>query len=219
MYLRQQLEEQGFAFITKYAPDLSALEIAEKIGRIACLPNVDSFQMLTPKQEHESGPNTYSGSFGLGAFPLHSDLAHWHEPPRYLVLRCVTGTSDVYTSVVNAKCVISEIGELALSRALVIPRRPTQQNNCLLRLLTKHDSGTDMFRWDEMFIKPASKSSSEIFKNVSQLLQEAQLNKFVLGHPGDTLVVDNWRMLHGRSPVPNNSKTRHIERVYLKEVN
>ena len=66
MYLKQQLEEQGFAFITKYTPDLSALEIAEKIGQIAYLPNVDSFQMLTPKQEYESGPNTYSGNFGLG---------------------------------------------------------------------------------------------------------------------------------------------------------
>lgn len=219
MYLRQQLEEQGFAFVAKHAPDRSAPEIAEEIGQIACLPNVGSFQTLTPKQEHESGPNTYSGNFGLGAFPLHSDLAHWHEPPRYLVLRCVAGAPDVFTSVVNVKCVISEIGELALSRALVIPRRPTQQSNCLLRLLTKHESGTDIFRWDEMFIKPASKSSSEIFKCVSQFLRDANLKKIVLENHGDTLIVDNWRMLHGRSPVPNDSIKRHIERVYLKELN
>ena len=41
-----------------------------------------------------------------------------------------------------------------------------------------------------------------------------------LGRPAlkDTIVVDNWRMLHGRSQVPQAGATRQIERVYFSEV-
>nr|WP_281066390.1 TauD/TfdA family dioxygenase [Xanthobacter flavus] len=36
-----------------------------------------------------------------------------------------------------------------------------------------------------------------------------------LAHPGDTLIIDNWRMLHARSPIPPGREDRSIQRVYL----
>ncbi len=38
---------------------------------------------------------------------------------------------------------------------------------------------------------------------------------FVLEQTGDTLVVDNWRMLHARSAVPMTQRNRKIHRAYL----
>jgi len=38
---------------------------------------------------------------------------------------------------------------------------------------------------------------------------------FVLEKPGDTLVVDNWRMFHARSAVPTTQRNRNIHRAYL----
>ncbi|HAH95942.1 MAG TPA: hypothetical protein DCL69_03455, partial [Firmicutes bacterium] len=35
---------------------------------------------------------------------------------------------------------------------------------------------------------------------------------------GDTLVIDNWRMLHARSPVPAGREDRKIQRVYLESL-
>jgi alpha-ketoglutarate-dependent taurine dioxygenase len=32
---------------------------------------------------------------------------------------------------------------------------------------------------------------------------------------GDTLLIDNWRMLHARSPIPMGRGDRCIQRVYL----
>jgi len=40
----------------------------------------------------------------------------------------------------------------------------------------------------------------------------------LLHEPGDTILIDNWQMLHGRSQVSAESTIRHIERVYLSEV-
>jgi alpha-ketoglutarate-dependent taurine dioxygenase len=45
----------------------------------------------------------------------------------------------------------------------------------------------------------------------------AALNVLLL-QPGDTLLIDNWRMLHGRSEVSTQSTSRIIDRVYLAEV-
>jgi alpha-ketoglutarate-dependent taurine dioxygenase len=38
-----------------------------------------------------------------------------------------------------------------------------------------------------------------------------------LCQPGDVLVIDNWRALHGRGSVASN-ETRVVERAYLKEL-
>jgi alpha-ketoglutarate-dependent taurine dioxygenase len=39
-----------------------------------------------------------------------------------------------------------------------------------------------------------------------------------LTSPGDTLWVDNWRMLHGRSAVTADQADRVIERAYFGEL-
>ncbi|WP_189666890.1 TauD/TfdA family dioxygenase [Pseudomonas amygdali] len=39
-----------------------------------------------------------------------------------------------------------------------------------------------------------------------------------LCNPGDTLIVDNWRMLHGRSAVPTSAMRRQLERIYISEL-
>ena len=36
---------------------------------------------------------------------------------------------------------------------------------------------------------------------------------------GDTVIIDNWRMLHGRPAVPEGRRDRHLQRVYLRSLN
>lgn len=42
--------------------------------------------------------------------------------------------------------------------------------------------------------------------------------KILLNQPGDTLLIDNWQMLHGRGEVLAQGTIRRIERVYLSEI-
>jgi L-asparagine oxygenase len=125
----------------------------------------------------------------------------------------------VATKIVDAKKIVSEIGENVLSRTLAIPRRPAFNNNYLLRLLSKSTGRPDIFRWDELFIKPVNQASSEVFNTISHLHGFLNPKNLFLENSGDILVIDNWRMLHGRSAVPRNYLSRNIERVYLRSIN
>jgi hypothetical protein len=76
----------------------------------------------------------------------------------------------------------------------------------------------EIFRWDPIFLQPLN-GRAEALKRV---MLDPEWNdatiKILLRDPGDILLIDNWRMLHGRSQVPSRSANRHIERVYLSEV-
>jgi hypothetical protein len=43
-------------------------------------------------------------------------------------------------------------------------------------------------------------------------------SKIVLSRPNDAILIDNWRILHGRGPVKEHEMHRHLQRVYLMEV-
>jgi len=178
------------------------------------VPGLPDVQVLIPRLQTEATPNAYSGTYGQGSFPLHTDLAHWFTPPRYFALRCVTGGAGVSTLLIDSKDLVAEIGDLPLRRALVHPRRPIEGSRPLLRLLDRREAES-FLRWDSLFVSPATKESAATCAAVKRSLSAPATFKFILLRRGDTLVVDNWRMLHGRSPVPATSVDRRIERVYL----
>ncbi len=216
--LRETLNEEGYAFLEKYRPRYTALEVASEIGNIAVLSGIRPSQRLTPNSKTEHEPNTYSGNYGFSEFPLHSDLAHWFLPPRYLLLRCIKGTASVSTRIYDSKNIVSEFGEVALTRTLVRPRRPVNCAGYLLKIFEKKADGHNLFRWDEKFITPASDKSSIIIPEILHKIKAVVFQEVFLVSPGDTLIIDNWRMLHGRSSVPTEGLSRHIERVYLENI-
>jgi hypothetical protein len=104
-----------------------------------------------------------------------------------------------------------------MQRSLVKPRRPVQGSMPLMRLYDQ--IGTNkLLRWDQTFIRPAGTSGRSGFALMEAALQKAEPIAIPLSSPGDTLIVDNWRMLHARAPVPVACKDRLIERAYLEGV-
>ena len=216
--IAEKLRIDGFVKINRYLPLVTSIGALSELGTIVQLPGVAPVQELTPRQMTDAPPNTYSGNFGVQSFPLHTDLAHWFLPPRYFALRCVVGSRQVSTNLVDTKDLISDIGRRDLLRALVRPRRPLQHSLPLLRLLTNHEDGCEMFRWDSLFITPATKVSTSVCQSVSNLLGSIKPTAIHLEDPGDTLIIDNWRMVHGRSRVSASEERRRIERAYFGEV-
>ena len=215
MSLAQQITENGFVFLPKHMVELSTLDAAMALGTRASLPGLDDVQILMPRHQTEATPNIYSGVYGYNEFPLHTDLAHWAIPPRYLLLRCISGTKDVPTRLLDSTFLADKIGEVALERTLVMPRRPTVRGRSIFRVLSSIDTKR-LFRWDSLFLIPATPRSAEVCDSIGQHLRRARTNDFTLSDPADTLIVDNWRVLHGRSPVPQQSSHRRVDRVYLE---
>ena len=88
----------GYAFVPSCDAELTTASVAERIGKVLALGRGSSVHQIVPQVR--ASPNSYSGIYGTGAFPMHTDMAHWHLPPRYLLLRCVRGHEDVKTLLV-----------------------------------------------------------------------------------------------------------------------
>ncbi|MHB1331048.1 MAG: TauD/TfdA family dioxygenase [Sulfuriferula sp.] len=217
--IRQIVSERGYAFIARHKPELKTIDAVSLLGCALTLEGFSAVQELRPHAKSSAPPNTYSGNFGTGEFPMHTDLAHWAVPPRYFALRCIKGAQEVATCVFDGNAMINDIGETSLRRTLVQPRRPLRNGKPLLRLFDYfegHDAG--VLRWDSIFLRPATADSEKTHSLVATYITSVAAQEVVLLSPGDTLIVDNWRMIHRRSPMPAGATDRHIDRVYLGEL-
>jgi hypothetical protein len=212
------LQRDGFALGKALFPSEQTLEVASKLGTIVQAGRT-YVQNLTPREKFAATPNVYSGNYGLDEFPMHTDLAHWEVPPRFLLLRCIRGDANVGTRLLLSSKVVGRVGALAVRRCLVQPRRTLNGRRPLMRLLDDHDGFAQIFRWDELFLLPASNQSSNVFASVLKAVHEVSKTEVFLSSPGDSLIIDNWRVLHGRSRVINSHSTRCVERIYFGELN
>lgn len=219
MFPKQLVEQQGYALLPSFFPDLEPIDAAGLLGVPERVDGLRLVQELLPTMPNLATPNTYSGNFGLGAFPLHTDLAHWAKPPRYLMLRCARGDADAQTKIVDGRLIVSALGSSVLERCLVRPRRPMKGAFHLLPIW-QHSSMPEkqIIRWDSIYLKPVNKHGETVFHAIEDCLSRIPLVAKVLLNKGDTLVLDNWRLLHGRSPVRNPASMRMIHRLYLSSL-
>jgi L-asparagine oxygenase len=211
--LKENVTRRGYAFVDEYCPGMDTVAIASAIGRPLTPWEGGLVQDLIPRAT--ATPNTYSGIYGLDRFPFHTDLAHWRLPPRYLLLRCVSGYSDVPTLLLDGHAIFDAVTFDILARAIFKPRRPRDGRVTLLRLCEPTDGGY-CFRWDEVFLKPASKIGDIAGQRIREQLRICEPMSIALARTSDILLIDNWRMLHARSSVPTGRADRKIHRIYLE---
>lgn len=213
--IKREIRSKGYIFLKIHQANENIVKIAENFGKPLEPWKGGLVQTLVPRSK--AAPNSYSGIFGLNHFPFHSDLAHWRTPPRYILLRCVRGYSDIPTFLIDGHDLISAITLDMLARAIFKPRRPRDGSVSLLRLCEPIE-GDVRIRWDEVFLKPASKIGEIADLRVREWLSTCKPVALSLADPHDTLLIDNWRMLHARSSIPLGRENRIIERVYLEEL-
>lgn len=213
--LREQLVARGYAVLPSFAADAGLEAIAPRLGQPIAAWDGPIVHELAPRAY--AAPNTYSGVFGLGRFPFHTDLAHWGMPPRYIVLRCVRGYADVPTQLVDGSAMTAQVGQLEMRRALVTPRRPRSGRISMLPL-SQREGSDEVIRWDEVFLKPASRVGQRMYEQIRQYIEDAPLAAITLADRGDTAIIDNWRMLHARPAIAANRRDRRLERAYLKDL-
>lgn len=215
--VRQEVEERGYALLKTYRPNSSGEEVASELGKVLTLGEGSPVHQLRPTPKDNAAPNSYSGIYGLDDFPFHTDMAHWRHPPRFIMLRCVVGFEEVPTLLADGAEIVREADEGVLARALVQPRRPVKGRLPLLRIF-KPSEGFGILRWDNKFFKPASRAGQHGVESFRAALGMVSKYSIALIERGDTFVIDNWRMLHARSPVPPECEGRIIERAYLEQM-
>ncbi len=221
----QILINRGYAFINSWQPDLSTQDVVTKLGSVLdiskLLPHsgIPNIQALRPRKQSTELNNQYSGEYGLGDFPLHTDLAHWQRPPRYILLRCIIGSPTVATVVISSTDLFSELDEATLKRAVVRPRKKNTSDELCVLPVVYSENDVIRVRWDSLFLVPMNEAAKRVNKFIASYSWDNKcLAHVYLSQPGDTLIIDNWRMLHGRTAVQQSEKARLLERAYLSDI-
>lgn len=205
-----KLHSEGFVDLGVTDPSKSTYDLAKELAA-----SIGEF-VASPVNRISATPfgmkplNTYGGNFGCGELPLHTDLAHWHLPPRYLLLRCVSGSPFVATRVIHCRDLERYVSPDSMRRALFSPRRTLEGKMYLLRMRSR-----DLFRWDSLFLSPKNALAHEVVDQMNKELHRMPIQDIILSEPGRTLLLDNWRVLHGRSAVPATEIGRSLDRTYL----
>jgi L-asparagine oxygenase len=223
--IMNNLKHDGFAFLPSWRNEFATQEVAESFGTVFDISpatkgcKFGTIQTLQPREAQPNKHGLYSDIYGLGRFPLQTDLAYFNHPPHYLLLRCLQGTNDVKTKLVKAAILEKLVDEATMRRARVIPRTlPEKMPVCILPIKLPGACYPGM-RWDSSFLMPINESAVQISDAISRLdTCDNHGVDLTLENCGDTLIIDNWKMLHGRSSVSSDSSARTLERIYLSGI-
>lgn len=211
--LLRRLKSHGFADLGEFDPSMPSGIVARDIANAIGAAHIAEPEGLRVSLPGSKELNTYGGNFGLDALPLHTDLAHWHRPPRYVMLRCVVGSPSVSTRVLHHRDLETQVPVALMRRALFGPRRRLEGKMYLLRMLTD-----DIFRWDQLFLVPKNQPAIEAQQLMLDSAERVTHAQIALDKPGRTLLIDNWQVLHGRSAVPISEAGRRLERTYMEDI-
>lgn len=164
------------------------------------------FDILSPKSTSAARSNTLSSRFGLGAFPPHTECAHWPVPPRFLVLCCLADGGRADTSIID---LVSVLGDLQTEAALV----PLLCNRGRRSFhVTFYDSATGHWRYDTSCLAPMTSEGVELAEEVALRLTRGRARP-VNWVPGQVALIDNRREAHGRDDAQLTSGRRLLRMV------
>ena len=208
------LIRDGYVNLGVYRPGDDSASAASRIASDFQMKVWRAPEALSANAANTKPLNTYGGNFGLGRLPLHTDMANWALPPRFLMLRCISGDPSVTTPLLHHRKFLKGISQASIDRARFRPRRPLGGEMFLVRMLHQ-----GIFRWDELFLVPDNNAARDLRAELDMNTILAQADEVTLERPANTVLIDNWAVLHGRSEVPTYAVHRKIERVYFTEAN
>jgi len=164
---------------------------------------------LRPTTAEEANPHSLSAQVGLGAQPLHTDGAHQEPPPDFLVfvserpsstptwLRQVRG-QDVPWGDLRGGMFLVGIGPSAFFAPALSGAGPTYR-----------------LRFDPGCMTPCDARARAANRYLSDTVSAT---RFDWASPGQVLVIDNSRALHGRGEVHDDDLNREIVRIAFRRV-
>jgi hypothetical protein len=174
-------------------------------GRDGSLDEV--IQPLAPEHAH---PRSLSARYGLDALPFHTELSHRPRPCRYVLLGCLhPGSPAAATMLLDWGTLGFSHDELAfLEETPVLVR--TGRRSFYSTILA---CGGAFLRYDPGCLEPVDDRGRRAMKLIHDRVAAAPFDDHHW-REGDILIIDNWRVLHGRSP-SNHGSGRRLARVLI----
>jgi len=167
---------------------------------------------IRPMPKHEARPASLSALHGLDAFPLHTDTAHWRKPARYVLLRAATEECGSRpTVIVDSRSLRLQPDDASKLRRVTFSVH-SGRNSFLCTIMS---GVAPIVRFDAGCMFPTSTVAAATLDTFRAELQACYQHQ-IHWKQGDTLVLDNWRSLHGRARGSfNDSSQRLLQRVLV----
>lgn len=153
-------------------------------------------EVVRPQSFGEAHPRSLSSKYGLDTLPFHVELSHRLRPCRYLLLGCIEpGSPSAVTRLLDWQTLAFSTDELHILKSAPILVRSGRRSF----YSTVLPSDQAFLRYDPCCLE----AIDERGRSALNLLEQ----RLALGSPedhqwrrGDILIIDNWRVLHGRGP-------------------
>jgi alpha-ketoglutarate-dependent taurine dioxygenase len=211
---RAELQGQGWTVVRGVTSQTKLMDLARAIGRPKPSPTGELIKLLTPRPAAESRIRTLSAEYGEGEFPLHTDTAFWPLPSRYLIFRAV-GDLRRPTVILSFSKLLQELGtefrNLA-ERSIWSSKTPERAFYCSMTFKVGDER---CWRYDSQCMFPVNTAAvqvAQVLRSRMPAIRKGDLD----WSEGIALVLDNWKILHGRGPMPVGEKYRILERIYVE---
>ena len=172
-------------------------------------------ERISPKMSSQTRPGTMSAIYGMGAFPLHSERAHWRVPPRFLIFRSAGDLSDRPTTLFDSHCFARDrvLAQELLQTPWIVRWGEVSFRSPVLRVPS---GGVRPWyvRYDRCCMTTCDQPRNGLAERLECALAAAE-PEYHHWLPGIVLLVDNWRVLHGRGESSHSDWGRVLERVVV----
>lgn len=187
-----------------------------RVGKLLGEPSVQRksvgvVQELIPTTPNRGFQSSLTAKYSTGSFPLHVDTAHWLTPCRYLILGCLDeGDSGRDTVIVDFRNI--KLTDKERSILLQTPFKITNGRNSFYGTILSKDR--DFIRYDPGCMTQTVKVEIDI-ERIFSYERTAEIQSKVRWKTGKIVVIDNWRMLHGRCEKKTEGTERTLYRVVV----
>jgi alpha-ketoglutarate-dependent taurine dioxygenase len=196
--LHEGLDARGwYAFSPHERPEEGALterihDIARLLGEIVPGRDRQLIERVVPRQLSEAFSGSLSSVYGLKQLPLHTDTAHWPTPCRFLILACLeVGPLPVPTDLLDSyRMTLSDDNVAACRRAPFLVRNGKRSFYSSIV-----DEDRQFMRFDRGCMTPCCKQGRTVLEAFDPRRHAPASHEW---KRGDILVINNWRVLHGR---------------------
>jgi gamma-butyrobetaine dioxygenase len=218
--LLTQIENHGFAVIPGF--EVSTLDVAKSglTNQMQELGESVSYFGQPLVMDVKPQPNYQPvSSGGTAYFDLHTDLTFQETPPELFGLLCVDSDKEGGDSLVADGYEVlnkmqDDLNDLR-NTDVTFPTPAHIAGKSVVRRIVSGDPSSPTIRFRSDLALGAGAEASELIQRFSTVTR-ATMQVMHLS-PGDLLVVDNHRILHGRTEITANPSKRHLLRMYASK--
>lgn len=212
MEVFKELENHGIAVVDGIRSEDDLIALAAELGSIRLNPDGRAVARLRPSRGSKALKGTFSHSYGLSPFPMHTDTAFLSVPVRYVILGMIS-VSSCSTTYLHFERILraSSTNLMSLAQRAIYLSKTFEECKYLGATFTRN--GQVGIRFDSNIMRPANTHARDFHDSAMHLVDSASLGE-IDWSGNKAVVLDNWKMLHGRSAALD--ERRELLRIYVE---